>query len=78
MRLSPDRRRRVEEWYLRRFLGRIPGALLRLLTLPIGRQLRTDASHHETAQMIRTAMAFVSNEGVTVTDPTYGTRSSDG
>jgi hypothetical protein len=64
MRLSPDRRRKVDEWYMRRFLGPIPSALLRMITLPVGRQLRTDASRHESAQMIHTAMAFVSNERV--------------
>lgn len=64
MRLGPDSRRKADEWYLRRFLGPIPSALLRVISLPIGRQLKTEASRHESAQMIHTAMAFVSNEGV--------------
>ena len=64
MRLSPDRRRKLDEWYLRLFLAPIPSALLRMITLPVGRQLKTEASRHESAQMIHTAMAFVSNERV--------------
>jgi len=63
--IGPESRRRLQEWYLRLFLGRAARALLRVLTLPVGRQLKTDeAFRHETARVIHTAMALVSHEDV--------------
>ena len=44
--------------------GPLPSALLRIASLPLGRQLKTESSRHDSAQMIHTAIAFVSNEGV--------------
>jgi len=65
MRPSLATQTRIEEWYLRRFLGRLPRALLRTVTLPVGRHLKTDQNfRHENARMLHTAMSLISHEGV--------------